>query len=208
MLASETFSLGAVILAAGSSSRMGRSKMLLPWGETTILGHLIRVWTKLPAAQVAMVHAAADTLVETELNRLEFPVQNRIANPESKRGMFSSVQCAANWPGWNTTLTHWAIILGDQPHLRPATLSALANLAAQHRESICQPGRHGRPRHPILLPREVFKALENSTAATLKEFLLALTAKVKLIEVDDPGLELDLDHPADYEKALKLAARG
>ena len=208
MLASETFSLGAVILAAGSSSRMGRSKMLLPWGETTILGHLIRVWTKLPAAQVAVVHAAADTLLEAELNRLEFPVQNRIVNPESKRGMFSSVQCAANWPGWNTPLTHWAIILGDQPHLRPATLSALANLAAQHRESICQPGRHGRPRHPILLPREVFKALENSTTATLKEFLHPHAAKVKLVEVDDPGLDLDLDCPADYEKALQLAASG
>ena len=208
MLESGTVSLGAVILAAGSSSRMGRPKMLLPWRDTTILGHLIRLWTKLPASQVAVVHAAADTLLETELNRLEFPVQNRIANPAAKRGMFSSIQCAANWPGWNIRLTHWAIILGDQPHLRPETLSALANLAAKHPKNICQPGRHGRPRHPILLPREVFKALENSTAATLKEFLQPFAAKVKLVEADDPGLDLDLDHPADYEKALKLAASG
>ena len=32
----------AIILAAGRSRRMGQPKMLLPWGETTVLGHVIQ----------------------------------------------------------------------------------------------------------------------------------------------------------------------
>ena len=38
---------GVIILAAGASSRMGRPKMLLPWGATSVLGHLIGQWQTL-----------------------------------------------------------------------------------------------------------------------------------------------------------------
>ena len=35
---------GVVILAAGASSRMGKPKLVLPWGKTSVLGHLIEQW--------------------------------------------------------------------------------------------------------------------------------------------------------------------
>ncbi len=47
--------LGVVILGAGASSRMGRPKLLLPWGATTIVGHLLEQWQTLGAAQIAVV---------------------------------------------------------------------------------------------------------------------------------------------------------
>ena len=46
---------GVVILGAGASSRMGRPKLLLPWGDTSIIGHLIEQWRALAAAQIAVV---------------------------------------------------------------------------------------------------------------------------------------------------------
>jgi molybdenum cofactor cytidylyltransferase len=201
-----TFSLGVIILAAGSSSRMGRSKVLLPWEKTTVIGHLIALWKNLPANQIAVVCSATDASLEAELQRLQFPVRQRIVNPDPARGMFSSVQCAARWPGWDAALTHWAIVLGDQPHLRPATLSTLANAARQHAERICQPSRGGRARHPALLPRSAFEQLSTSTEITLKDFLQSRSANVKKIESDDPGLDLDIDYPADYEKARQLSS--
>ncbi|HZQ47776.1 MAG TPA: nucleotidyltransferase family protein, partial [Verrucomicrobiae bacterium] len=191
-------SLAAIILAAGQSSRMGRPKMLLPWGKTTILGHLIGLWTKLPANQIAIICAANDTAINDELDRLEFSRENRIVNPDPARGMFSSVQCAARWPGWHPSLTHWAIALGDQPHLQPGTLEALVGFAAQHPGRICQPARHDHPRHPVLLPETAFRKLADSNSETLKEFLQPLVVELSLVEVNDPGLELDIDVPADY----------
>src|SRR6266699_557070 len=116
---------GAVILAAGASSRMGKSKLVLPWGKTTVLGHLIRQWQQVGAKQIAVVRAADDNAIGAELDRLNFPVANRIMNPQPERGMMSSIQCAAAWPGWNGPLTHWVIVLGDQPHLRQETLREL-----------------------------------------------------------------------------------
>ncbi|HRY59690.1 MAG: NTP transferase domain-containing protein [Verrucomicrobia bacterium] len=48
--AAGTPALGVVLLAAGRSARMGKPKLLLPWGDTSVLGHLIRQWQSLGAA--------------------------------------------------------------------------------------------------------------------------------------------------------------
>lgn len=197
------FSVGVVILAAGRSTRMGRPKLLLPWGRTSVLGHLIAQWTALGAKQIAIVCAPADLALRLELDRLGFPAQHRIINPAPERGMFSSIQSAAQWPGWQANLTHQAIVLGDQPHLEPRTLRKLLKFSAAHPASVCQPARLGHRRHPVLLPRSVFRPLANSTAATLKEFLAARSRRVAFCELDDPGLDLDMDRPEDYWNALR-----
>lgn len=198
------FSFGVIILAAGRSTRMGKPKMLLPWGTTTVLGHLINTWSKMGASQIAVVHAGGDRAVQGEMDRLQFPAANRIVNPEPERGMFSSVVCAAGWDGRQRALTHWAIALGDQPHLQPATLEALIYLAASRPAKICQPSCNGHGRHPVILPKSVFKEIAHSKAETLHEFLQARSKAIALIEAEDAGLDLDIDSPEDYEKAVKL----
>src|SRR5436309_4018491 len=117
-----SFALGVVILAAGRSTRMGRPKMLLPWGDTSVIGHLISEWRALEVGQVAVVRAADDAVLQLELDRLGFSLADCILNPTPERGMFSSVQCAARWSGWKAGLTHWAIVLGDQPQISRETL--------------------------------------------------------------------------------------
>ncbi len=57
------FALGVVILGAGASSRMGQCKLLLPWGNTSVIGHLIRQWQSLTAHQIAVVLAAGDEVL-------------------------------------------------------------------------------------------------------------------------------------------------
>jgi len=198
---SAPFRFAVVILAAGASSRMGRPKMLLPWNETTVLGHLIAQWQQTDARQITVVCAANDVGINNELDRIGFAREQRIINPDASRGMFSSIQVAARWPGWNATLTHWAIALGDQPHLANATLRAASEFAAQQLDKIFQPSRNGRPRHPVFLPRRIFETLANSTHHTLKEFLGTYASEVRLTEVNDPGLDFDLDTPADFEEA-------
>jgi len=196
------FSLGVVILAAGRSARMGRPKLLLPWGRTSVLGHLLAQWRALRAAQMAVVCAPGNRAIQKELDRLAFPAENRIYNPTPERGMFSSIQCAAQWPGWHAGLTHWAIVLGDQPHLQRQTLRRVLDFSARHPAKICQPARQGHGRHPVLLPQAVLRRLAGSRAVTLKGFLAARPRQVALCELDDRGLDLDIDQPEDYEQAL------
>jgi molybdenum cofactor cytidylyltransferase len=197
-------SLGVVILAAGASRRMGRPKMLLPWGKTSVLGHTLRQWEQLRASQITVVCAAGNQEIRDELDRLQFSDVNRIFNDDPDRGMFSSIRCAAAWPGWNPGLDHWAISLGDQPQVRMETLKAILDFASMNPDKICQPLRNGRRRHPVLLPESAFRALSEFRGSDLKQFLEQSASEFKGFESDDDGLDFDLDTPADFDRARQL----
>jgi molybdenum cofactor cytidylyltransferase len=190
-------------LAAGRSSRMGQPKLLLAWGETSILGHLIRQWQNLGAQQIAVVCRPDDAGIDAELNRLNFPQCGRVVNLNPERGMFSSIQCAAGWQGWQPVLTHWAIVLGDQPHLCLETLQKIIDFSGSNPDRVCQPRKDGHRYHPVVLPRKIFEQLPSSSAAHLKDFLASY--ETAYCDLTDAGLELDIDRPEDYQKARSLA---
>jgi molybdenum cofactor cytidylyltransferase len=209
-------SLAAVLLAAGRSKRMGRPKMLLPWRQTSVIGHLLRQWRELKAARIVVVCAEGDQALASELDRLNFPIQDRIYNPTPDQGMFSSIRCAAKWTGWETAsvgkgnipplqLTHWAIVLGDQPHLRHETLQALLEFTTAHPESICFPRSGGHRRHPVFLPRRFWLQLAESSARDLKKFLDSHAEQTAICDLPDAGLELDIDYREDYKRAREIS---
>jgi molybdenum cofactor cytidylyltransferase len=188
-----------IILGAGRSSRMGQPKLLLPWGDETIAGYSVRQWTAAGAASICVVVAAADTGL---INEVRKSGAFDITNPDPDRGMFSSVRCAAEWPHWDATLTHWIISLGDQPHLLGTTLRQLLGAVQSDPASVWQPVYGGRRRHPVVLPKNSFVALRDTTAPDLKAFLES--SRRSSVEIDDPGLEIDIDTPEDYARAKKL----
>ena len=193
--------LGVVILGAGASSRMGRPKLLLPWRDTTVIGHLLKQWRELGAAQIGIVLRPQDAPLAAEFDRLDFPRADRIENPQPERGMFSSILCAAGWPGWKDEIATWAIVLGDQPYLRPETLRQLLEFHFANADAVCQLEFDGHARHPVLLPRRAFKELKASPAETLKDFLKRTSVRSIRCSVDEPGLALDINTPEDYQRA-------
>jgi CTP:molybdopterin cytidylyltransferase MocA len=82
--------------------------------------------------------------------------------------------------------------------LRLATLRALLAFHRRHPDAISQPAFGGRRWHPVVLPPAAFAELRCSRAHTLKEFLQQTDLPSFERPMDDAGLELDLDDPADY----------
>jgi molybdenum cofactor cytidylyltransferase len=204
MIPNTTFATGVIMLGAGASLRMGRPKLLLPWRDTTVIGHLIRQWRELGVAQLAIVLRADDQQLMAELERLGLAQENCIINPEPGRGMFSSIICAASWPGWRRDISCWAIVLGDQPHLQTESLRRLLEYSASHPQAICQPATTMCVGHPVMLPRRAFEELKSTPAATLKEFLnLTVIPRVQC-PVNEAGLALDLDTPEDYKQLIAI----
>lgn len=223
-------SVGVIILAAGASSRMGKPKMLLPWRGTTVIGHVISQWRELGAGQIAVVHRTNDAKLLEALNTIHgndacslFPPERGegeysvvkqsndstiqlITNPQPERGMFSSILCAADWNGWKRGISHWAIALGDQPHLHLETFDALLKCSSQNPAVICQPVNQNKAGHPVILPQSIFRELKETRAETLKDFLKPFSAQTVYCSVADAGLSFDMDTPEDYKKALELDA--
>ena len=75
--------IGAVVLAAGRSQRMGRPKMILPWGETTVIGQVANVLLAVGVDDVLVVTGGAQNEVEGALTGM--PVRT-VFNPEFANG--------------------------------------------------------------------------------------------------------------------------
>lgn len=168
-----------------------------------MIGHIVKRWGELGAGQIAVVHAGGDAALEAELERVGVQASERIVNPQPERGMFSSIQCAARWPGWRAEIMTWVLVLGDQPQLSKETLQQLIVAGRDHPDEICMPSYEGRGRHPVLMAKRDFKELATSSAATLKDFLGG--RKQAWVAVNDAGLAMDIDTPEAYERALRYS---
>jgi molybdenum cofactor cytidylyltransferase len=194
------FAFGVVILAAGASTRMGRCKLLLPWGEKTILAHLLDQWRSAGAAQIAPVIDPSNELLRKALAHAGFSPSDWIENASPQLGMFSSLQAASRWTGWISTLTHWVISLGDQPHIQISTLRELLDAARKNPARICQPALHGRAAHPIILPANNFRELAQRDISNLRAYVRMHEAFRLRVPVKDPGVFENLNTPEDYAR--------
>jgi molybdenum cofactor cytidylyltransferase len=191
---------GVVILAAGASNRMGTCKLLLPWGERTILTHLLDQWRSAGAMQIAPVIDPSNQLLRSALADAGFSPSDWIENRSPQLGMFSSLQAASRWPGWLSTLTHWVICLGDQPHIQTSTLRLLLATASKNPMRICQPALHGCAAHPIVLPANDFRGLAQHDSGNLRAYIRAREVFRLRVPVEDPAVSQDLNTPEDYAR--------
>lgn len=191
---------GVVILAAGASTRMGTCKLLLPWGEKTILTHILDQWRRAGAAQVAPVIDPSNQPLRNALTDAGLSPYEWIENPSPQLGMFSSSQQASRWRGWLSTLTHWIISLGDQPHIQMSTLRLLLDSARKNPTRICQPALHGQTAHPIILPAHDFRALAQNDVPDLRSYIRRREAFRLRVPVEDTAVSRDLDTPQDYAR--------
>jgi molybdenum cofactor cytidylyltransferase len=191
---------GVVILAAGTSSRMGTCKLLLPWGENTILTRLLDQWRMAGAAQIAPVIDPSNQPLRKALAHAGFSPSDWIENRSPQLGMFSSLQEASRWTGWLSTLTHWIISLGDQPHIQISTLRLLLDAARKNPTRICQPALNGQTAHPIILPASNFRELAHHGVPDLRTYIRTREAFRLRVPVKDAGVSGDLDTPEDYTR--------
>ncbi len=194
--------VSAIILAAGKSQRMGQPKMVLPWGETTVLGRVIEVFYKAGIQSLLVVTGGDRDVVESEVTRLknDYPVTS-VYNPDyEKSGMLSSILAGISAIPGNTEAM--LIGLGDQPQVEIATVKNILDLFSEKRQGIIIPSYNHRRGHPLLFDSAKVQELRAYRPdATLRDFLTAHQGEISYITADISVLQ-DLDTPQDYEKYL------
>jgi molybdenum cofactor cytidylyltransferase len=187
----------ALILAAGQSKRMGQPKMLLPWGETTVLEKVIATFK---AARVD------DILVVTGGNRqrVEALVGDSVRtvfNPDYAGGeMLSSVQ--AGLAGLKPETEAVLIGLGDQPQVQERTVQAVIDAHRKSSVALTVPSFQMRRGHPWLVARPHWdEILGMRPPASLRDFLNRHADEIQYVELDNSSILQDLDTPEDYLKS-------
>jgi molybdenum cofactor cytidylyltransferase len=193
--------VGAVVLAAGASSRMGRPKALLPVGPAgdCFLTHLVATLRAGGVDDVVVVLGADEAAVRPIAERVQPPVRV-VVNPDFERGQLSSLVVAldvVDRPGMNAIL----VAPVDVPLVGAETVRALLAAYERLRAPVVRPAREGRHGHPVLIDRSLFAELRAADpSAGARAVIRAHESSVVNVMVDDDGAFVDIDTRAEYER--------
>ena len=192
--------VGAIILAAGKSTRMGKAKQLLRLGESTVLGQTIEnVRRSTVADEVVLVLGASAEAIRSQLPAGLVEGLKLVVNPAYEQGMASSLR--AGLSALDPQIGAAFIVLADQPFVRPETFAQLADHYRRLRVQIVIPSYHGVRGNPVLLDRSVFAevmALEGDIGC--RAIFGSHNEGSAKVEVEDEGILLDIDNQEDYER--------
>jgi molybdenum cofactor cytidylyltransferase len=190
--------IGAVVLAAGLSRRMGRFKLLLPWHGRTVIESVVRTVEAATTGEIVVVsgYRGDDVAAALQGTRARVVLNHDYATGE----MLSSVQTGLQALGAATDAA--LLCLGDQPQIEADTIRRVLEAGAEDGlRRVVIPSYAMRAGHPILLPQGIWPAVMQA-AGTLNEALDPYRADFRYVVVDAPGILADLDTPADYEQAM------
>jgi len=198
-----TSNVGAVILAAGTSSRMEEIKQLLPWKNTTLLGDVIEKLKSSNAKQIYLVLGAYQDQILNEINTEGVTV---IINNDWSLGMGSSIaKIATHLEGG--TIKHDALLLTtvDQPLLDVNTYNKLINSSINNKRIIATSYGKGFG-IPAVFDNVYFSELKSlgqdvGAKSVIKNHL------EHLVLIDDPMAAIDLDTKEVYEKYHAIYGR-
>ncbi len=189
-----------IILAAGRSLRMGRSKALLPCGDRgdTFIRRLVTVLCQGGVEEALVVGRPEDDELRAEVETLAV-LARYVENPKADEGQLSSVLAglaAADRPGARAIL----VTPVDAPMIAPATVAALLAAYRSSAAPVVRAVHLGRHGHPVIFAREVFEDLRHADPTLgARAVLRAHAARVVDVDVEDPGVLGDIDTPADYD---------
>ena len=182
--------IGAIVLAAGSSSRMGRPKFAMTVGVRgpTFLDAILAT---LEVSGVSAVRVVVPPGHERRDSR-------DVANPDPAAGMLSSVQCGVRaLPDGLEAVLVWPV---DHPLVERGTVVAMVAAFRAGDPPIVVPTHDGRRGHPVLFAARLLPEL--LTADPSRGAVAVVKAHDDRLElaVDDPGILLDIDTPDDHAR--------
>lgn len=191
----------AIVPAAGASRRIGRPKLLLPYGTSTIMASLASALRAGGASPVVIVTAPDDTELQEHARAFGAVVA---VNPDPERGMLSTIQEGlAALGGADRLAQRGEVVLvapADLPAVRPGTVAELLWRRTAAGAPLAVPAYHGQRGHPLAIAPDLLPEIATlDLSIGLKQLLERHAASVLEVPVDDPGAVRDVDTPEDYQ---------
>jgi molybdenum cofactor cytidylyltransferase len=188
--------VAGLVLGAGASTRLRRPKQLLPYGEGTLLGHVVATARECRFDQLVVTIGGAAEEVRAQVDLSGADIVRNVAHGT---GCSSSIAAAVS--ALDTRCDVLVLMLGDQPGVSAATVTTLLAGRGGAPLALCR-YEDGRG-HPIAFAKEVFADLAALHGDKGVWRLLDRRAQ-EVAEVAVAGpVPLDVDTEADYEALLR-----
>jgi molybdenum cofactor cytidylyltransferase len=191
-------SVCAVILAAGASRRMGSPKPLLPLGEGTFLSAIVDTLRRAEVERTLIVLGADAAAIRPALSWFHGAV---VLNKGWERGALSSIVSGLDALAQSSPsgVLVWPV---DHPLVDATTIRTLLDAFERTRQPIVVPTLRGRRGHPTLFGASMFPGLRSAPPDKgAREVLRTHPGAVCEVPTSDEGIVLNIDTPADLEKA-------
>lgn len=188
--------IAAIVLAAGLSTRMGKPKINLPWGARTILGQVVHSIGTAGVSDIVVVTGGTPVEGLDTWQGLPFRL---VLNPDYASGeMLTSLQVGLQAQKDESEAV--LIALGDMPGVPREAIEAVMAAWMESQSPLVIPSYQMRRGHPWLVSRSLWPdLLKLRPPETLRSFLNRYQACIQYVNVEYPGILLDLDTPKDYE---------
>ena len=193
---------GAVIVAAGLSSRMREFKPLLPVGDSSFIRRIVSSFRAAGVSDIAVVTGHNAEALQEHLSGLGVAC---LRNEDyATSDMFSSVRIGLLYIGGRCGRAFLTPV--DVPVFGAAGLPPMLAVMDARGAPAVLPSYRGRRGHPVLIGCGAIPGiLAYRGDMGLKGALSALGDSVMTLELDDPGLVIDADEPEDYRSVLRYA---
>lgn len=183
---------------------MGRPKLLLPLGSTTVIGRLLKTLTAADIEAFVLVRPD-DEALHMEASRCGGVVVQPESPPAEMRISVEHLLRAIEEKRSPRPDDGWLLIPADHPLLSPATLQKLIVFWRQSPSQIVLPTCAGRRGHPTLLPWSLAADVLGLPGDVGINHLIRQHPELVIeVPVDDPTVVMDIDTPEDYERAKQL----
>ena len=192
--------IAGIILAAGQSLRMGKTKQLLDFRGKPLLQWAVDAALGAQLDKVGLVLGHEHHKILAALDCSQITV---VCNPDYRQGQSTSLksglkQIHAEYDGA-------IFMLGDQPLVDAAILNQLITAFQKSHAPIITPTFQGQTGNPVLMNRTLFAQLQDLSGdvggRSLKQTYAEKTVRVP---VSHAGILIDFNTPADYNQTLNL----
>jgi len=189
----------AMILAAGESKRMGKPKLLLPFGEKTMIETVIDRVIQSKAEKILIVLGSNREKIEKKIGNLPLEIA---VNPDFREGMLSSVQRGLEALPEEARAV--LVFLGDQPSIPSEVIDRVIDAFRETGKGIVLPVYKGERGHPVLIDMKYRHEVENlNPEVGLRELVYGQPDDILEVEVDDAGILRDINDIEDYTREIK-----
>lgn len=192
--------VSGVILAAGSSRRLGRPKQLLDLGGEPLLRHTVRHAVGSSLHEVIVVLGSRSGEIAAAVGELG---QRTVVNAGFAAGQSTSLVLGIGEVSVQSD--GMLVMLGDQPMVSAAAVDRLIGRFRRGGGTVVQAAYGGEPGNPVLFGRSLFDALaavsgdEGARSAVRRH-----RDSVVLVDVGDVAEVIDVDTEADYARLIEL----
>ena len=197
---SNSMNVGAVILAAGSSSRMGSPKQTLQFEGHSLLRRTTLAALDASCRPVVVVTGANAELCRRELDQLDV---REAFNPDWETGMASSIRAGIEGlVSMEPDIAAAVLLLGDQPHVTSDVISSLVAAHHVNGRPVIASAYGGSFGVPALFSRMLFAELAQLKGTSgAKEIIKRHASEAHFLSF--PEGEVDVDTPHDFSNLVK-----